>query len=571
MSVPIPSEVIFLLNALGLPYPDIDADQVRELGGYVRDFAVDVRESHDAATGAMNDMGTVYSGRSYEALLARWATMSSDRVEKICAACEVVSSALDVAADVIEAIQAAVLVELVALAASYTALFFVPGGAVTGVVVREVAKRLLKSMQDVLIGYLAAEVLGKAIEPLQDEIERLVNGTLYDKTSDLLRVPDPAPSFFVDPDQVRRYADVVDHHADAMQSHSQKFLEKAGGLTFRTPGHALPETDWSEYPGSSFEVPPGSREHPVQSPDGGQGSSVVPEQPTTTPGQSESAAPRDIGSPPSESRDARPPNVPTASGSDPSAASGADPSTASGANPSTGTPSEVGAPAGQAAGGSAAEGSSGIETDGADGNRAAVSPGSSSDAGVGLSGQPVEAAPIAGATGGIANTMSPGLAAASGRQDVQASAAAGPSSTQSASSASTAASGKTQGGASDRAPSRPAASAQQPSGRPGTRTPWSRPGRGRPRATPVAAESGSNVPGVSVVGTGDNGQQTASPVEPPAQGAPGSASRVFVPSTSLPPPVVPNDPPTAESNEKDAESVRTQDAEPDTRARSVNP
>ncbi|WP_157107437.1 WXG100-like domain-containing protein [Nocardia grenadensis] len=569
MSVPIPSEVIFLLNTLGLPYPDIDADQVRELGGYVRDFAVEVRDSHESATGAMNDMGTAYAGRSYEALLARWATMSSDRVEKICAACDVVSSALDVAADVIEAIQVAVLVELVALAASYTALFFVPGGAATGPIVREVAKRLLKSMQDVLIGYLAAEVLGKAIEPLEDEIERLINGTLYDKTSDLLRVPEPPSEIFVDPDQVRRYADVVDHHGDAMQSHSQKFLEKAGGLTFRTPGHALPETDWSDYPGSSFEVPPGGGQHPVQSPHGEQGPSVLPPQ-SITPAQSESPPARDSGASIDESSGARPPAAPDTSGADPSTASGASPSTAAGASPSTGTPSEVGAPAEQIAGSSAVAGpASDIDTGGVDGDRAAVSPESSPVEGAGPSGQPVEAAPVVGATNGIAHAMPPGPAAVSARQDLQGPAAFGPSSAQSTPSAS--ASGKTQGGAGDRALSRPVASAQQSSGRAGSRTPWSRSGRGRTRATPVAAESGPNIPAVSAAGTSENSQQAVVPADPPAQAAPGSAPRVFVPGTSPPPPVRPNDPPTAESNDKEAESGRTQDAEPDTRAKPVNP
>lgn len=235
---------MFLLNILGLPYPDINADQVRELSRHVSDFATDVRETHESATGVVNDMGSVYSGESYQALLAAWGRMSTGNMAQLDAACGVVARALDIAADVIEVVQIAVLAELAALAVSYAALMLTPAGLAMRPLVDVAARRILSALQETLVWYIAAEVLGKAIEPLEDKIEQMINGTLYAAVSDALGVPTGnAPVLHIEPDAVLRYAEVLDEHADAMLSHAEKFAEKVAGLDFTTPGLDLPVVD----------------------------------------------------------------------------------------------------------------------------------------------------------------------------------------------------------------------------------------------------------------------------------------------------------------------------------------
>ncbi|WP_157228734.1 WXG100 family type VII secretion target [Nocardia brevicatena] len=258
MSIQIPSEVVFILNALGLPYPDVDADQVRELSRHVSDFATDVRETHESATGVVKDMGSVYSGESYQALLAAWGRMSAGNMAQLDAACGVVAKALDIAADVIEVVQVAVLAELAALAVTYAAMMLTPAGLVLRPLIAAAARRLLSSLQETLVWYIAAEVLGKAIEPLEDKIEQMVNGTLYSAASDALGVPPGgAPVLHIEPDEVMRYAKVLDDHADAMLSHAEAFAEKVAGLDFTTPGLELPvDGEPVPAPASSTVSPP---------------------------------------------------------------------------------------------------------------------------------------------------------------------------------------------------------------------------------------------------------------------------------------------------------------------------
>ncbi|MBF6468514.1 hypothetical protein IU427_25600 [Nocardia beijingensis] len=238
MAIEIPSEVALFLNWIGIPYPDVNEDDVRALGRYVHEFAQNVEASHESATGVVTDMGAVYSGESYEALVAAWATMSASHMAELDAACHVVATALDIAADVITAVKVAVLAELAALAASYAVALTIPGGAAFGVAIREVCRRLCNGMEEMLVSYIAAEVIGRAIEPLEHTIDRLIRGTVRYT----LGLPEPHPSgsavqaLYIDPDEVLRYADILDAHADQILQHAGRFAENVAALNFITRG-----------------------------------------------------------------------------------------------------------------------------------------------------------------------------------------------------------------------------------------------------------------------------------------------------------------------------------------------
>lgn len=97
MTIAIPRDAALFLQYVGVPYPDIDEDRVRTLAGHVRSFADNVRSTtHEAASGAITGMGSVYSGYSYDQLLAVWASLSATRMRELEMACRVVAQALDV-------------------------------------------------------------------------------------------------------------------------------------------------------------------------------------------------------------------------------------------------------------------------------------------------------------------------------------------------------------------------------------------------------------------------------------------------------------------------------------------
>ncbi|MGW5387318.1 WXG100-like domain-containing protein [Nocardia sp. NPDC003963] len=241
MAIEIPHEVAMFLNFIGIPYPDINEDQVRELAGHVRTFADEVSGTHDAATGAIGEMGSVYQGQSYRALVASWASLSSSHMERLDELCRGVAKALEIAAEVIAVVKVAVLTELAVLAAAYAAAMaatVATSGASFALSqsISLAARRLVKAMEEMLIGYIVAEVLGKAIEPLEDAVGDMINGVVYNTAADLLGVDGGKDGVvYIDPDEVRRYAQVLDDHADDIMKHAEKFATGVAALDFTTP------------------------------------------------------------------------------------------------------------------------------------------------------------------------------------------------------------------------------------------------------------------------------------------------------------------------------------------------
>ncbi|WP_280233439.1 hypothetical protein [Nocardia cyriacigeorgica] len=266
MTVEVPHEVALFLNLIGVPYPDIDEDQIRELARQVRDFATRVADTHESATSAIQQMGSVYSGYSYEGLVAAWARMSADHMASLDHACRIAAQILDATAQVIVVVKTVVLVELTALASGYLALMAASaatagGSAVLAAMVRQAVTRVVSSMEQMLLGYIVAEVIGKAIEPLEDVVSRIVMGVVG-KVAHTLDVP-PRPNnsaLFVEPDEVLRYAQVLDDYADDILDHAVRFADNVAALDFTTssrpadPGHTA---QWTP-PGPAISPPPES-------------------------------------------------------------------------------------------------------------------------------------------------------------------------------------------------------------------------------------------------------------------------------------------------------------------------
>lgn len=241
MALDLPHEVVVFLNFIGVPYPDIDEDQVRALAGHVRTFADEVSGTHESATGTISDMSAVYQGQSYRALVASWAQLSSTHMERLDQLCRGVATALEIAAEVITAVKVAVLAELALLASAYTAAMaatVVTSGASAALSqgLALAARRLVRAMEEMLVAYILAEVLGKAIEPLEEAVSEMISGAVYGATADMLGVdPGGADVVLVDPDELRQYAQVLDNHADDIMKHAADFGAKVAALDFSTP------------------------------------------------------------------------------------------------------------------------------------------------------------------------------------------------------------------------------------------------------------------------------------------------------------------------------------------------
>jgi uncharacterized protein YukE len=248
MSIELPSEVEWFLNLIGINWPNISEDAVREFGSHVRDFANNVDNTHQAATATIQTMGESYTGASYEQLVTTWAQKSQAHMQDLVSACHVVADALNVAADAIIAAKIAAIAELVAMAASFVAdqaaavLTFGAAEAAEALIV-EAAKKLINDLIQQLEQTIISDVIGAAVEPLEASIEKAVDGLVFQGLQSLLSGGGGAggggggggsvgPSFSMIPDGIRASAQELHGHADAIVGHAQDFASKAAAVKF---------------------------------------------------------------------------------------------------------------------------------------------------------------------------------------------------------------------------------------------------------------------------------------------------------------------------------------------------
>lgn len=243
MAIELPGKVVWLLQHIGITWPTVNEDRVREFGGHVRDFAKNVDKTHRESTATVNNLAQVYQGASYEALLTKWADMSSSHLSELVTACHTVADAMDAAADVIVGMKVDAIAELTALAISFAAdqaaavatLGIAEAGE--GLIVKA-AQTAVDYLENQLENYIVGQVLEAAVNPLVDVVGRAVSGLLYQATEDALGVStdagpvDVGPSLYIHPQGVYDHASLMHGHATTIAGHAADFHAKAAGMSF---------------------------------------------------------------------------------------------------------------------------------------------------------------------------------------------------------------------------------------------------------------------------------------------------------------------------------------------------
>ncbi|MFC8723470.1 WXG100 family type VII secretion target, partial [Kitasatospora sp. NPDC057198] len=106
---------------MGLNWPDVDEDELREWAQHVREFGRGMRESHDDTDALLKNLGGAFEGASYEAMLSRWGQASGSHMTVLINGCEVLATALEVAAEGVLVAKGVVIAQLVAMAAEMAA------------------------------------------------------------------------------------------------------------------------------------------------------------------------------------------------------------------------------------------------------------------------------------------------------------------------------------------------------------------------------------------------------------------------------------------------------------------
>lgn len=240
MSIELPGEVAWFLGVIGITWPAINEDQVRVFAQHVRTFADNIDGTHQAASATIRQMGTAYQGSSYEQLVATWARMSNDHMRELVDACHTVATAVDGAADAIVAAKLAAIGELAAMAAAFVAdqaaaaATFGLAEAGEGLVV-EGAKKLINRLVNQLEQHILGEVIGKAVTPLEQVVQRAVGGLVFDGAASALGVSAggaASSGFGVIPDELLGHAARLQGHADDVAGHARAFGTAIAGVSF---------------------------------------------------------------------------------------------------------------------------------------------------------------------------------------------------------------------------------------------------------------------------------------------------------------------------------------------------
>lgn len=181
MSIELPDEMVWAMGMLGLPWPNIDEDRLRDYAGHLRTFAHDMKTTFTDAHVILKGLGDVWKGQSYTAVADRWAQASHDHVDELTSVCDDVASGLDAAADGVVVAKTAILGALAAFVAEFAvdqaaaiASFGLAEAAIPALVAA--TRAIVKSLLDTLEQTLIADGLQMVLSPLEDRVASAVQG-----------------------------------------------------------------------------------------------------------------------------------------------------------------------------------------------------------------------------------------------------------------------------------------------------------------------------------------------------------------------------------------------------------
>ena len=234
MAIELPTPVIDFLQVIGINFPQVNEDTVREFAGHVRDFASGIDDAHQAATSTVNAMSSAYSGSSYEQLVETWANMSSSHMQDLVEGCKVVATALDAAADVIVAMKVEAIAELVVLAATFVAdqaaavvTFGLSEAALP--LIEEAGTKICEFLEQQLEQHIIGAVITAAVEPLEAIVEKAISGLKFGSGG---AAKAPGESFSMIPDQLLAHGTELQGHADTVAGHASTLSANLSGLSF---------------------------------------------------------------------------------------------------------------------------------------------------------------------------------------------------------------------------------------------------------------------------------------------------------------------------------------------------
>jgi len=237
MALDPPWEVVTLLNFIGIKWPMINEDTVRDVATMIQSFAADVENTHQDMTSQIQAMSEAYQGASYEILVEQWQSRSNTHMTELMDVTRVIVEALHALADYILLQKGAAIGELLGLAASFLAAqaaapFTFGLSEVSDLGLDELAEQAINLLKQMVKQYIEGKLIEAAFKRLGPVVERALEGWVFNfvdggaptggdgRVGELMKVD----------------AGALKSHAGLMRVHGQTMREHAVNLTAQLSG-----------------------------------------------------------------------------------------------------------------------------------------------------------------------------------------------------------------------------------------------------------------------------------------------------------------------------------------------
>jgi hypothetical protein len=227
--------VVTFLNVIGIDWPYIDEDQVRQFATMVREFGQAVEQTHQDATATVQNIAQAYQGASTRQLQSGWAHLSSQHVDEIVDGCRILGEALDIGADFIVAQKVEAAIQLGIMAAEFiadqAASVATLGLAEAAVpLIIAAGKALVETLKQQIIQMIMGQVIEAAAKPLFAKVEQMVAG--LDWSNSPGGGSGASEGFSIDFAQAHGHVASLRGHAETMRGHAQTLHAGLAELSF---------------------------------------------------------------------------------------------------------------------------------------------------------------------------------------------------------------------------------------------------------------------------------------------------------------------------------------------------
>lgn len=173
MSVELPNELVWVLGAIGVVWPNVDEDQLRAMADQFRQIADDLEDQHSGAMQSVEQMLGMNSSQSLEIFQALWSKVSGQHLKQLGEGIKVLAEAISIGADIIEGMKiaaigefAAFVAQTAAVAAESVATLGLGSGAEAVVV--ETTRTIVKGIIDQAIAQVTQQLKQAMMAPILD-------------------------------------------------------------------------------------------------------------------------------------------------------------------------------------------------------------------------------------------------------------------------------------------------------------------------------------------------------------------------------------------------------------------